>query len=139
MFKDACCAIPGGTFLVAGDQERDRTARGASGLASGDGGDECGDGPFHIDSPAAEQPTVFDCPRERFMLPVLAGRDHVGMPGEGEMRGCGAAAGDQIGDRTELLTFHREAEGSERLRDDRLSAFVMRGDGRASDQGLGER
>ena len=65
------------------------------------GRDRAGDGAFHVDGAAAIERAVGDVAGERRMRPgrFVAGRHHVGMAGEHQMRRVGADAGVEVLDR----------------------------------------
>ena len=70
-------------FLVAGDQKRQSAAMvGNAGRGSGEGGDRA----LHVIGATTDQATVDDVRHERITAPAVAGRDHVEMAGEPEMR-----------------------------------------------------
>src|SRR4029077_6790364 len=65
------------------------------------GGDETGDAAFHVDRAASVKPVAGDVAAEWREPPcrLVARRHHVGMPGEDQIRPCGADAGIKIVDR----------------------------------------
>ena len=62
------------------------------------GGERAGDAAFHVDRAASVELAVRDLAGKRRMRPgrFVAGRHHVGMAGEGQMRRCRADAGVEI-------------------------------------------
>ena len=90
-------------FLVSGDQERDRALRPASACAEviEDGGERAGDRPFHVDGAAAVERAIGDFAGKGWMGPfrLLAGRHHVDVAGESEVRACRADPGIKVFDR----------------------------------------
>ena len=109
-------AVGGIAFLVAGDQQRQR----ALGLSDPrDGGDEGGDRALHVVGAAADQPAVDDLACERVDAPAFAGRDHVEVAGEAEMRRARAAdrhhvLGRPVGRLAHHPAVHGEAERRQR-------------------------
>src|SRR5882724_12471024 len=87
-------AIDGEVFLVAGDQERDRTFAVFSGFAAMIGEilqhrrDTTGDAALHVDSTAAIEEAVLDVAGKRAVAPCafIAWWHHVGMAGESDVR-----------------------------------------------------
>ena len=68
-----------------------------------------------------------------------AGRHHVGVAGEAEMRSAGANAGEQVFDLAVAQPVHREAQASQRLRQHVLRPGIGRRDRGAAYQRLGQR
>ena len=65
----------------------------------GSGGDEGGDGAFHVVGAAAGEQAVLDVRLERIAGPAFARRDDVEVAGEAEVRGARSADGDEVFDR----------------------------------------
>ncbi len=95
-------AVDGDVFLVAGDQERDRALRLAAmrGQIFQHRRDAAGDAALHVDGAAPVEKAVLDVAGERAVAPgaLVAGRHHVGMSGEGDVRRAVADTGIEIVD-----------------------------------------
>jgi hypothetical protein len=129
-------AVDGDVFLVAGDQERDRAFRFTAmvGEKLQHRGDAAGDPAFHVDGPAPVQKAVLDVAGERAMGPcgLVAGRDHVGMAGKGDVRRSVADAGIEIVDIggvrfREGDAMHLEAGGFQEILQHGERAGIRRG------------
>src|SRR5439155_15305619 len=139
-------AVDGNVFLVAGNEERDRTfwLAAAIGEILQHRRDAAGDAALHVDGAAAVQNAVLHVARECAMAPgsLVAGRHHVGMAGKGDVRGAvtnarieivdvggaGLAKGDAV--RLEAMGFEKRFENTQR-------AGVSGGYGWAAEEGLG--
>ncbi len=88
-FEQLRRAVDGGSLLVAGDQQRDRALRPpmAPDMA-GDRRDEAGDAALHVDGAAAVHLAIVDVGGEGRVAPgrLVAGRHHVGVAGEHQVR-----------------------------------------------------
>lgn len=140
-------AVDGDVFLVAGDQERDRSLWPAAmgGEMIEHGGDRAGDAAFHVDRAAAVQQAAFDIAGKRAVAPrvCVARRHHVGMAGKAQMRraiadpcveivdvgGAGLAEGHAM--RGEAGVLQQRLQHTER-------AGVGRRDRRTAQQGLSD-
>ena len=93
-------AVDGDALLVAGDQERDRAfwLAAVGGEIVQRGGDAGSDPALHVDGAASIKDAVGNLACERRMRPrcLVAGRHHVGMAGEHQVRRSGADAGVEI-------------------------------------------
>ena len=74
------------------------------------GGGEAGDGALHVGSAPSVKRAVLDDPGEGRIGPqaLIAGRHHVGMPGEADMRRPRADAGEEIVDRRRAVLGESE-------------------------------
>ena len=134
-------------FLVAGDQEADRTAsRATFGHEPGHGGDERGHPALHVGRAAAIEAAVLDGAGERVVAPRIArtGRHHVDMAGEGQMPPTLPQLGVEIVDRVGAATLEAQAPAGETQGLQPLLQQVERragigGDGGAAHQRLGQR
>ena len=102
---------------------------------------EAGDRRLHVRSAAAVEAAVADLGRERIDAPgaEVAGRHHVGVAGEAEVRACRAETSVEIIDRRRPLLGERhsladEAERPQRRLQHVERARVDRRDARAADQ-----
>ena len=86
-FEELDGAVDRRAFLVAGDEEADRAGERLLGDEAQGGGCRRGEAALHVASAAAPELTVGDFGRERIEPPAcrVAGRDDVGMAGEGEI------------------------------------------------------
>src|ERR1041385_9099417 len=95
-------AVDGDVFLIAGDQERDRSFRRATigGQIIERRRDAAGNAALHVDRAAAVEKAVFDLAGEGAVTPraLVARRHHIGVTGEGKMRRGAADAGVEIFD-----------------------------------------
>src|SRR5712691_3266480 len=75
-------------FLVAGDEQADRTIGFAACEIARSGGDECRDGGLHVGGTAPIERAVLDHGAERIMMPefCLTRRDDIGVSCETEIR-----------------------------------------------------
>ena len=150
-FKQLHRAIDRHAFLIAGDEQRERSPRFCilrpMPLDIGDrGGGECGDGALHVRGAAAVDAAIRDFRREGFEAPArrIARRHDVGVPSEGEMRRACADLGEEIVDvgrarRGEDDSMRLEADRLQRLLDDVERAGVGRRHGRTADEFAGKR
>ncbi len=129
-------AISRVAFFIAGDQER----QGAVRLFDfANRGDEGGDGALHVVGAAADQDSVLDERFERVAAPVFAGRNHVEVPRESQVRRAFPANRDHVLGRPVRRLAHRpamdgEAEALQLARED-IENLAARGCyARASDQ-----
>jgi len=140
--------VHGDAFLVAGDQEGDRSLglAAARGKVIERGGQRTGDRPFHIDRAAAIERAVGDLAGKRRVGPfrLLARRHHVGVAGEDEMRADTADAGIEVLDRGRARfgegdAMDVEADGFQNTFDHAECAAVRRRHRRATEQVARER
>ena len=140
-------AVHGDIFLVAGDQERDRTFRLAAvcGEIFQRRRDAAGDAAFHVDGAAAVKKSVLDVARERAMSPcaLVARRHHVGMTREGNVRRAAADAGIEIVDvggagLAEGDAMHLEAGALQDVLEHAERAGIRRGYRRTAQQIAGD-
>ena len=92
-------AVDRRTFLVSGDQQRDRSGQGdAVVLQAGKCGNETGNAAFHVHRAAAEHLAVFNGGREGRMPPaaLVARWYDIGMTGEHQVLAWRAAHGKQV-------------------------------------------
>ncbi len=104
-----------------------------------------GDAALHVDRAAAIQEAVLDLAGERAERPggLVAGRHHVGVAGEGDVRRFGADAGVEIVDVggarfAEGDAMHLEAGVFQQALEDAERAGIGGGDGRAADEVAGD-
>ena len=146
-FQQLGAAVDRDAFLVAGDQERDRAFR----LAAVRGEmierrrDLAGDRALHVHRAAAVQHAAGDVARERRMRPRLgiAGRHHVGVAGEHQMRRARADAGVEVLDvggagLGERHPVHGEARALQQRFEKRQRAAFRRRHRRAANQIAGD-
>jgi len=137
--QDADCPVDGVGFLVAGDQQADRSARRAGRQVLCDGGDEGRDAALHVTGATAVQHAVVHFRTERVEAPGRrADWHHIRMASETDMRGAITQAGKQILDDAVAQAPHLEADAFERGRENVLRASVAWGDRGAADQRLRE-
>src|SRR5262245_32598930 len=100
-------AVHGDAFLVAGDQERDGALRRPTVRSEviERGSERAGDRALHIYRAAAVERAAYDLAGERRVAPfrLVARRNHVGVPGEDEVRARAADTGIEV--------FHRRRAG----------------------------
>jgi hypothetical protein len=139
-FDDLLGAVQRDAFLVAGDQEAQRTVRIVAGEIGGDGADEGRDAALHVDRPAPDQHAIGEGRLERRAGPggSVAHRHHVGVSGKTEVGGGRSATGVEVLDLPEAHPATGEAEAFQRLMDDVHRAEVGGRHGRAADQVAGE-
>jgi hypothetical protein len=119
--QEFCGAVDRDPLLVAGDQERDR-ALGPAAVCREiveRRGDLAGDRAFHVDGAAAVEHAVGNARLEWRMGPhaLGAGRHHVGMAGEHEMRRARANA------RIEILDVRRARRAERHAMHDKAHPF----------------
>ena len=141
-------AVDGGAFLVAGDQKADRALfrRAVFGDPGEGGGGEGGDAALHVGGAAPNNFAIDNFAAERIDPPFLrvAGRHHIGMAGEQQKGRAVADAGVEIVDVRRAGFGKGQAMGVEpggvqsRLKHVER-AGVGGGNGRAADQGAGQR
>jgi hypothetical protein len=135
-------AVGRDTFLVGGEQQRDRPVvpRVCRHERLG-GGHERRNRAFHVGRPAPVEPAVAHLGAERVAVPGVerAGGHDVGVAGEAHQRPGLAAPQPQVGDAVARQRLGAKAERGEALRDQRLAAVVVGGDGAPRDELAGER
>jgi hypothetical protein len=148
--KDFVRPVDGIAFLVAGDEEADRALEGlALGAQERIGGrGEGGDGALHVGRAAAPELAVAHLAREGIERPfrLVAGRHHVGVAREAEMRLAAADAGIEVVDAriapalagAERQAMARKAHARERRFEHVERARVARRDARPPDHLAGE-
>ena len=103
-FQELHGAVDRDALFVAGNQQRERAPLRLAAMRRKmikGGGDKAGDAALHVDRAASEKLVAGDFAAERRMppRPLVAGRHHVGMPGEDEVWLFAADAGVEVLDR----------------------------------------
>jgi hypothetical protein len=147
-FQQLDRAVDRDVFLVAGDQEGDRSFWLAAMVVQilQHRGDAAGDAALHVNGAAAGEIAVLDLAGERAERPrrFVAGRHHVGVAGKGDMRRRRADAGIEVVDIGgagfgERHAVDVEAGRLQQVFEHTERAGVGRGDGRAANQIAGNR
>ena len=139
--EEAAGAVEAGAFLVAGDQQGDRSpGRAMVAHQARCSDDEGGDGALHVGGAAAVEDAVPDLGAERIGGPaggVAHGHD-IRMASETEVRGRGPKPRIEVIDALEGIAPGAEAERFQGAGQQILRAVVAGVHGRLADKGLGE-
>src|SRR5271170_5680143 len=134
-------AVDRRTFLVAGDEEADRALKRPLGDEAQGCGHSGGDAALHVAGAPAPEFAVGNLGCERIKPPALniAGRDDVGMAGEGEIGPSGSEPGMEVQDRRRARRLEREELGCEsrprqEIAEIRQRPAVVGGDRPATDE-----
>ncbi len=150
--ENLACAVDGGAFFVAGDQEADRSGNGPGvgyavaryELPGGRG--EGSDSAFHVGRAAPVKRAVDDLAGKRIPRPVgrIARRHYIGVPGKTEVSSLGAEPGVEVFNvgrvgigKTQPVTV--ESGLRQRITKNPKCACVVRSHAGTADQGLGQR
>ncbi len=133
-------AMPRHSFLVAGDQKRQAALECATRQQAFGGADHRRQSALHVRGAAAVEHAIADLRQEGVAGPAIerTGWDHIGMPGENCQRAVGTESGPQVGDALLVEPFQHEAKLGQALTDQRAAAGVVRSQGAAGDQFLGQ-
>ncbi len=133
--------VHGGAFLVAGDEEGDGAlVAGMSGHETLAGGHHGGQAALHVGGATTVEHAVAFRGHEGIGLPAFPWTrgHHVGVAGEGQQGRLFATPCPEVIDFTEAQPLDLKADGLQAPDHGLLAAGILRGDGGAGDQVLGE-